>query len=225
MNLEAVEFFERVVDRYRNLNSYQDTAKVVQVTQRNGRESNRVETQIQCAIQDGKINVLTPGSQLFNNLGLEIPIQGIQSVEDSKAAYDLWIAPHMAMKFADKPLKKLRAGVEEGFTPTTVERTTIDNRPMMHVELRSGDGLSEDCTAKFDLYVNSDSMLIERIEGQQRLPDGAEYSTTVQITPTEHEPLTYQPAIDSGLIDPVIEEEDVTGPILPDGPPTRAPRT
>lgn len=44
-------------------------------------------------------------------------------------------------------------------------------------------GSSEDYTARFDLLVNLQSMLIERIEGEQRLPDGAEYRTTLDITP------------------------------------------
>jgi hypothetical protein len=75
--------------------------------------------------------------------------------------------------------------VDEGFTATGAESVTIDNKPMVHVELKSGDGSSEDCQAKFDLFVNPDSMLIERIEGEQVLPDGANYSTTLQITPGE----------------------------------------
>ena len=55
--------------------------------------------------------------------------------------------------------------------------------PSLCVQLTSGDGLSEDFTAKFDLYVDPESMLIQRIEGEQRLPDGADYSTTLDITP------------------------------------------
>lgn len=33
------------------------------------------------------------------------------------------------------------------------------------------------------MLVNLQSMLIERIEGEQRLPDGAENRTTLDITP------------------------------------------
>ena len=54
---------------------------------------------------------------------------------------------------------------------------------MVHLELKSGDGLSEDYTAKFDLYIDPESLLVERIEGEQRLPDGADYYTSLDITP------------------------------------------
>jgi hypothetical protein len=221
---DAAEFFDRVVDRYRQLHLYQDTARVVQITQRNGRETSRVESQLRCEVADGKLNVVTPANQLLGSLGVALPFKSNQGAKEAKAAYDLWLAPHMAMKFAEQPLRQLRAGVDEGFTATNVEKTTIDNKPMVHVELRSGDGLSEDCTAKFDLYVNSDSMLIERIEGQQKLPDGAEYTTTVHITPTQHEPATYVPSPAAAPMEP-LEDELPLDPVMPIRPPAHAPRT
>ena len=97
--------------------------------------------------------------------------------------YNLWLAPHMALRFTDDPLKEFRLGVKEGFTPTKAEHVTVEKKQWVRLELKSGDGLSEDYTARFDLFVNLQSMLIERIEGEQRLPDGAEYRTTLDITP------------------------------------------
>jgi hypothetical protein len=89
------------------------------------------------------------------------------------------------LKFADKPLEDFRAGVDEGFTATEAHAVVIDERPKVHLELRSGDGQSESCTARFDLYIDSQSLLIERIEGRQRMPDGSELETTVEIDPDE----------------------------------------
>lgn len=186
--LDPVDFFERLVSRYRGLHMYKDTVDLIQVTQREGEESSRVRTRINCEIADGRLRIQTPASQVKSNLGLNLPLKSSSPMRESQLRYDLWLAPHMAMKFTDKPLKNLRAGVDQGFVATGIESVTIDNKPMVHVELRSGcgeDSLSEDCAAKFDLYVNSDSMLIERIEGEQRLPDGASYSTTLQITPID----------------------------------------
>src|SRR5688572_4705198 len=183
--LDPVRFFQRVVERYRGLAHYRDTAKLVQVTNRNGKETSRVETKIDCEILEGKLKVQTPASQLKSSLRLNVPVKTSEPMRDAQLRYDLWLAPHMALKFTDEPLSELRAGVDEGFTPVEVEAVTIEDKEMLHVELRSGDGASEGCTAKFDLFVNADSMLIERIEGQQTLPDGASFSTTLQITPTE----------------------------------------
>src|SRR5262249_7382746 len=99
-----------------------------------------------------------------------------------------WLAPHMIMRFSDQPLKDFRAGVDEGFTATAAKSITVDNRKLVQLALKSGDGLSESSAAKFDLFINPESMLIERIEGQQRLPDGANCKTTFKITSIECEP-------------------------------------
>lgn len=205
--IDPTEFFDRLVERYRKLHFYKDSARVVQVTNRNGQESNRTETQINCEINDGKLKLSTPGAQLRNQLGLDLPIKLGNAVREAGDAYNLWLAPHMAMKFTDKPLKQLRAGVEEGFTPKSVEPVTINNKSMMHVELRSGEEGSESGNAKFDLYVNSDSMLIERIEGEQKLPDGASYSTTVHITPQDNQTTEAEPA-----------KTQATAPVTPSEP-------
>lgn len=188
--IDPVEFFQRLVARYRGLYLYRDVATITHITRRDGRESNRVQTQITCEVADGKLTVTTPASQARKGLGVDLPVRQSQPTAEAKRNYDLWLAPHMALKFTDEPLKKLRAGVDEEFTATEAESVTIDNKPMVHVELRSGcarDGASERCAAKVDLYVNPDSMLVERIDTQQQLPDGADYSTSMQITPEEVE--------------------------------------
>lgn len=186
--LDAMSFFEHLVARYRALESYEDETSIVQITTHFGEErSHRVETTVKCDIVEGRLNVRTPAAQvrggMMRGLGLTLPIAP-QEVQGSKSMYDLWLAPHMAIKFADNPLSEFRAGVPEGFTATEVAPVTIDNKPMVHLELKSGDGLSGDYAAKFDLYIDPDSMLIERIEGQQRLPDGGDFQTTVDIKPT-----------------------------------------
>ena len=97
--------------------------------------------------------------------------------------YQLWLAPHLILKFTDEPLMELREGIEEGFTPTSVEQVLLGDKPMWLLQLQSGDGLSSGFDAKFDFFVNPDSMLIERIEGIQHLPDGSDFITTLDITP------------------------------------------
>ena len=180
---DALAFFESLVDHYRALVAYEDVADVVQITTRPGEEPQRVETRIAATIQDGNLRVETPGSQMRDGIGLDVPLKTSPAMEAFVEKYNLWIAPHMALRFTDEPLQDFRLGVDEGFTPTFTETVIIDGRSLVHVQLRSGDGLSEDYTAKFDLYVDPDSMLIQRIEGEQRLPDGAEFSTTLEITP------------------------------------------
>ena len=188
--IDPADFFQRLVSRYRGLYLYRDVATVTHVTRRNGKESSRVHTQIACEVAEGKLTVTTPTSQARKGLGVDLPLKPSPRSNDAKQNYDMWLAPHMTLKFIDEPLKNLRAGVEHVFTATEAESVTIDNKKMVHVELRSGctgEGASEPCAAKVDLYVNSESMLIERIDTQQRLPDGADYSTSMQITPGDVE--------------------------------------
>ncbi len=180
---DALAFFESLVDHYRGLVAYEDVADVVQITTRPGEEPQRVETRIAATIQNGKLRVETPGSQMRDSIGLEVPLKTSPAMEAFVQKYNLWIAPHMALRFTDEPLQDFRLGVEEGFTPTLTETVIINGRSLVHLQLTSGDGLSEDYTARFDLYVDPESMLIQRIEGEQRLPDGADYSTALDITP------------------------------------------
>jgi hypothetical protein len=187
IDLDAAAFFDRLVNRYRGLHSYRDTARLVHVTTRDGEESARLETEIGCEVRDGDLRVTTPTSQAREALNLALPVRPSPVAEATERGYALWLAPHMALKFDDDPLKHFRAGVDEGFVATEAEAVTIDNRKMVHLEVRSGDGLSEDCAAKFDIFVNPETMLVECIAGEQRLPDGASSVTTLHIAPQETE--------------------------------------
>lgn len=184
---DPLSFFQQLVDRYGALVTYQDSVDAVFLTDRAGEEPHRVETRIACEIKEGALRVETPGSQLREAAGLELPVGKTPAVEALVMRYKLWLAPHMALRFTDDPRREFRQGVEEGFTPTRVEPVSVGRRQLVHLELRSGDGLSEECDARFDLFVNPATMLIERIEGTERLPGGALYRTFLEISPIRAE--------------------------------------
>jgi hypothetical protein len=182
---DPLQFFLSVANRYRRLYTYRDTVNLVQVTRRVGEEPTRVETKLTCEVSGGDLRVATPATQVRHAAGLNVPTQKSEDQKQRDQDYATWLAPHMKLKFADKPLEDFRAGVDEGFTATEAHAVVIDEKPKVHLELRSGDGQSESCTARFDLYIDSQSLLIERIEGRQRMPDGSELETTVEIDPDE----------------------------------------
>jgi hypothetical protein len=186
-DLDPAAFFARLVRRYRELSSYRDTIRLVHVTTRDGEEASRVETEIGCQVRGGNLCVITPTSQTRDALSLALPVRHSKAAENAQRGYELWLAPHMTLKFDEEPLKHFRAGVEEGFTAAEAHNVTINDREMVQLELRSGDGLSEDCAAKFDLFVNPETMLVECIAGEQRMPDGASAQTTLHITPEEND--------------------------------------
>ena len=181
--LDPDAFLAEVVERYKRLAQYEDIADVVQITTRTGEEPVRVETRIASKIEDGELTVETSGTQVRDGVGLDLPIKTSPAMDAFVMKYNLWLSPHMTLAFKEDPMKDFRLGVDEGFTPTKAKSVTIDKKKMVHLELISGDGLSEDYTAKFDLYIDPDSLLVERIEGEQRLPDGADYYTSLDITP------------------------------------------
>jgi hypothetical protein len=178
--------FKRLIQRYRGLRTYRDITRLVSVTTRDG-QATRLETEIGCEVRDGNLSVTTPSSQARQAISPGLPVRQSPIAAQTARGYDLWLAPHMTFKFHDDPLKDFRAGIDEGFTVTDAESVTIDNRRMVHLELRSGEGLSEDCAARFDVFVNPETMLVECIAGEQTLPEGGSHQTTLHISPQESE--------------------------------------
>ncbi len=185
--IDARCFFDLLVHRYRRLIAYEDIAELLQVTQRAGEEPRRVATRIGCEITGDDLRVETAPARLRRMLGLDAGFKTSPALDQMALEYKIWLAPHMALRFEDEPQRNFRFGVSEDFTATEATEVTIDDKAMVHLELKSGDGGPENYQATFDLYVNSDSMLIERIEGQERLPGGATFQTTLDITPTRVE--------------------------------------
>ncbi len=182
-DMDPATFFERLVDHYRDLTTYEDSSHLVQVTQRVGEADLRRESRMKCEIVDGELRLTTPQSQIRDGLGLDLPFRQSDDFRDLRQRYNLWLVPHMALKFAEHPLQNLREGVDEGFTPTLLERVMVDDREMVHLELKSGDGLSGATEAVLDFFINPNSLLIERIDGEQHLSDGSHYRTQLNILP------------------------------------------
>ncbi len=180
-------FFDELVRRYRALDAYRDTARLVQVTERPGEEPHRLETRIACTLENDSLSVETPASQV-RAPALDVPIRTSPAMAALRRRYNLWLAPHLVLHFAQQPLAELRAGVEEGFELGDGRWVDVDGERMVQLALTSAqDNAGVEPKASFDLFVDPQLMLIKRIEGHQRLPDGAVYHITLEITPTQAE--------------------------------------
>jgi len=185
-------FFDAVVDRYRRLVTYEDRVDVVEIVTRDEGAPHRVETRLTCRIEDNRLHVASSASQVRSG-AVDAPLARSPGMESLVLRYNLWIAPHMVLHFKENPLAEFRLGVPQGFTPTRAEPATIDGRTLIYLELMAAgppDDASADVApvARFELWVNPDSMLIERIKGRQTLPDGAGYETRMEITPVLNDP-------------------------------------
>lgn len=184
--IDPANFFQLVVDRYRTLSSYQDTMHVVEVTHQDGKEVQRRETDVRCEITDeGELRVRTPGAMLRDELGLGVPFSHTKSMEETRRRLDLWLAPHLGLRYLENPLHDFREGIEKGFTAKSAKAVKVNDRSMVQIELASDDDVDDTKDgedASFDLYIDPESMLVERIEGRQQLDDGSISRTTVEIS-------------------------------------------
>ena len=67
-------------------------------------------------------------------------------------------------------------------TPTSASSVVVNDRELVQISLRGDASASEACP-QYDLFVNPESMLIERIDGQEPLADGWARTTRLDITP------------------------------------------
>ncbi|MCZ6836882.1 MAG: hypothetical protein O7G85_13990, partial [Planctomycetota bacterium] len=181
--MDPLVFFDDLVERYRQLDEYRDTTQLLQITRRPGEEDLKQETKLLCEIRDEELIVETPMQKIREGFGLNLPIKTTDAMQQMQRRYQLWLAPHMALRFVEHPLQDLREGVEDGFTPRVAAYVIHNDRRMVHLKLKSGDGLSEMSQTTFDFYINPESMLIEHIECVEHRPDGSDFITTLQITP------------------------------------------
>ncbi len=179
--------FDTLVERYRQLVDYEDTVVVVETVTRESQEPHRVETRLACRIENDRLRIDSPGAQARGRVGLGTPVARSTAMESLALRYNLWIAPHLALRFKQDPLAEFRLGVPQGFIVAGVEQASWRDRPLIKVRLKAvaveDEGADDAKTAQYELWVNPDSMLIERVTGHQTLPDGAEYRVTLDITP------------------------------------------
>lgn len=180
--IDAVLMFAQIVERYRDLAVYEDTVVVEQVTSREGENSTKEETEVRCEIDaKGEVSVSTPAERIAKDLGISVLFHDWM-IGPASTQFDTWMAPHMTLRVAKKPLSEFRSGIEEGFTPVKAEKVTVEKKELVRVELQSGDGESEDFRAHFELFVDPETLLITHIHGEQMLPDGANLVTDYEIT-------------------------------------------
>jgi len=191
--LDPAAMFDRVVARYQELSTYEDSVVIEQVTARSGERAIREELEITCSIDtSGELEITTPVEQAAGGLSGLLRNALAPSTDGSEESppetsrvsdYELWLAPHMGLRFSKQPLGEFRSGIDEGFTPVKAERVMVEDAEVLRLDLQSGDGLSEDYRAKFELFIDPATLLITRIRGIQLLPDGANLLTDFVITP------------------------------------------
>lgn len=175
--LDPILFFKRLADRYRAIDAYVEETEVEQVTSDPATDDPpiRTRTRVRAEVSNAKLHVERPGVLDDFARALSPPAAGA-------AERDLWLLPHLRLRFSRSPLEQFRKTGTSGFRPAEADRVMVEDREMVRVELRSGgDGGSGSSDATFSLFVDPERMLVERVEGEEWLPGGIRQQTTLRI--------------------------------------------
>jgi hypothetical protein len=207
-HLDPVCFLEALASRYRGLEGYRDVAQLVQVTSYDGQPAQRIETEIGCNVDDGRISIRTPLRQVGQWIGSHLRFRASEPMRRIQLQHDLWTAPHLSL-FA--PLEGQGTADEPGPRPTLeateAHRVTVRNRTLIHLAVRAAATTGTDAKASMEFVVNPESMLVEEVRVKRKLADGADHETTLHITP-----LSASPPADRSLSDePAAAESTPSG--------------
>jgi hypothetical protein len=207
---EALAFFQRLVERYRALHRYTEEAEVEQVTDDPATDAPPIRTRsrVRAEVDDRQLTV--ESSSLVDAIS-----DTLRPSENGATDAELWMLPHLRLKFDEKPMESFRPAARTAFRASEIDRVRVDDRELVRVELLSGETGAPD--AKFSLYVDPDRMLVERVEGDEWLPGGLRHRTTVRID--AQEVLESRPA-DPDVIDEAAEVVEPNDPHTPPSAPS-----
>ena len=136
--IDAAVFFRTLVHRYRTLIHYVEETQVEEIVQDLAVDSPPIQTRTQVRVEiiNGQLNVERPGLA-------DDAVQALVPQSESATEEDLWLLPHMNLKFAEDPLNEFRRGIEEGFIPEEANIVSVDDRQLVRLELRSNTGEEE----------------------------------------------------------------------------------
>ncbi len=175
--LDPINFFRRLVDRYRSIEDYVEETEVEQITNDPATDDPpiRTRTRVRAEVRDARLVVERPG--LLDDVARTLTAPTRAAAEE-----DLWLLPHLRLRFSETPLEDFRPHETGGFRAAEADRVVVDDREMVRVELRAGgEDESGPTDARFSLFVDPERMLVERVEGEEWLPGGLRQQTTVRI--------------------------------------------
>ncbi|MEM7229994.1 MAG: hypothetical protein AAF432_14390 [Planctomycetota bacterium] len=237
--LTAETVFDLLVKRYKQLDTYADEVRVVYRTTDTDapNDVDEVEMTMDCTADADELTVRTSGGSIWRSLGVSVPFKSPRGAKAARQRYNFFLAPHMVLKFSERPLTEWQHADDAPLEATAVTSVTIEDRALVQLDLaeRSDDADEpSDREPTVSLFINPDSMLVERVDRTQVLDDGRTQTTTLDITPTDHSDIappqpTSAPTLgpsfpndlvrddDDALIDPIVTpDEDLHQDVIDD---------
>ncbi len=186
---EVRVFWERLVERYRSLRFYRDETHLTQVRAGSGADgaaaSGARSLDMECTLDAGRLSVRTPASQLAEMPRRALPPGAWPAVVEAlERQQDLWMAPHLALRMSDSPLKDMRPGLDSALAPVEMTAVTLRERPLLRLSLVTTQPAPAR-PATVHLWVEPRTMLIERVETEETLAGGDTLRTQLEIVPRQ----------------------------------------
>lgn len=179
---DPVKFFDRLVDRYRELKNCREDVRVERVTIDPESEDPPLKSVVRVVAEVRDDQLTVRSSDLLDEV-LDLVGAAEDQRSDGALESDLRLLPHLRLRFREDPLEGFVGGEVDDLRPAELDRVMVEDRELLRVELRSGESGASDTT--FSLFVDPESMLVERIEGEAWLPGGLHHQTTVQVEARE----------------------------------------
>ena len=161
----AEDFFDRLHQRYLELERFAEEVRVLQVVEDEATDAEPIATRTRIRIEvDGET------CRLHRPTVAPRLVDALVDDADAPTEADLQLLPHLRLRFDPDPLLSLRRGRPEGFRPVELEHDELDGRPIVRLQLHSGP--EEDPAARVGFVIDLESMLIDRVEGEERLATG-----------------------------------------------------
>ena len=159
------DLFEEVHRRHLALERFAEDLQVVQIVSDEATDAAPVTTRTRVRLEvdgdDCRIDRPTVAPRLVEPSG-----------EDGggPTEADLQLLPHLRLRFDDDPLANLRRGRPDGFTPVAMEHDELDGRPIVRLELQSGPSETPEAWVRFE--IDAESLLVDRVIGEEALAGG-----------------------------------------------------
>ena len=162
--LDAASVLEILQRRYGSLRAHHERGQLIERIDTGDQVENRTETTVECVIREGRFVVTTTARRLRAAIGRVLPLRSGPGVTRATWELDQWIAPHAVL---DR-----EASTDLG--PAAASRVRIDDREFIRLDLEGGGD-------RLELFVNPETVLVERASGQRPLPGGGSWHGQLDV--------------------------------------------
>jgi hypothetical protein len=168
--------------RYRGLRDHRERGQLVEEIDLGDGTVRRTETQVDCHVRDGRFSVSTTARRIRTFFGRMVPVRTGPGVDAASQEMDQWLVPHALLDRDANP----------SLDASAADTVRVADRDLIRLEFE-GDG------DRVELFVNPETVLVERARAERTLPDGGRWRGELDVE-TIGEVAPFEPATTSASI-------------------------